>query len=72
MKLTLTWRVCFIDKSYVLLGHDATTVINFIQRFRGSVMTSYIVDDRSFVEISLTFMLLTRVLQVLGVCGLLL
>ena len=64
--------VCFIEESSVVPGRDATSVGNCIQRFRGSVMPSYIVGDRSFVGVSRTFILLTRVPQVLGVCGLLL
>jgi len=61
--------VCFIDESSVLLGHDATSVSNSMQMFRDSVFSSYIVGDRSFLGVARTFMLLTRVPQVLGVCG---
>jgi len=61
--------VCFIDESSVLLRHDATSVSNSMQTFRGNVMPSYIVGDRSFLGVSRTFILLTRVPQVLEVCG---
>ena len=68
-EINFDMAVCFIDKSSALLGHDATSVSNCNQTFRGSVMPSSIAGDRSFAGVSLTYMLLTSVPQVLGVCG---